>query len=482
MKFILLLLFAITFQCIISTSKAQLSSRDTITPAGKIITVDANSVIRISSINITGNKKTKAYIILREIQFKPGDSIRFVELEKKIKQAHDLVYNTTLFQEVTMETVFISPLDVTVNVIVKEKWYIYPTPQFQLVDRNFNEWIKDYNASLSRVIYGAKFVHYNFSGRRDQLRFYLLNGYARNISFSYSAPYSNSALTEGFAVAAGFTQNREIAYRTSFNNKLLQFKNGDFVRNVFSISGGYTVRKGYYKRHSYGAGYTLLNVNDSLLTNRYNPIYYNSNKGHNGYIDLSYSFQYANTNNINYPLTGTIYGFSALKRGLGFTGDVNMLMLDVYYNKYLALGKNWYSIFEVNGKLKAPFNQPYINQRALGYLNFYLRGLEYYVIDGSAAALGKLTLKKKLISFNIPLPIKSKTLSKFPLTIFAKSFADAGYSYSLPEFSSRLNNKLLYSGGFGVDILTLYDINLKVEYSFNQLNEKGLFLHARGGF
>ena len=41
---------------------------------------------------------------------------------------------------------------------------------------------------------------------------------------------------------------------------------------------------------------------------------------------------------------------------------------------------------------------------------------------------------------------------------------------------------MLYSGGFGIDILTFYDINLKIEYSFNQLNENGLFLHSNGGF
>ena len=28
------------------------------------------------------------------------------------------------------------------------------------------------------------------------------------------------------------------------------------------------------------------------------------------------------------------------------------------------------------------------------------------------------------------------------------------------EFSSRLNNRFLYSGGFGIDILTLYDFKL----------------------
>jgi len=443
---------------------------------------DTSAKVKVVTISISGNKKTKGYIILREMQFKEGDSLLTATLARNLQQAHDQVYNTTLFSDVAITPTFISPTQITISVVVKEKWYIYPTPQFQLVDRNVNEWIKIYNADLNRVIYGVKFAHYNFSGRRDQLRVYLLNGYARNISFAYSAPYSNSALTEGFSVAAGFTQNREVPYYTTWFNKLLQFKNGDFVRNVFSISAGYTVRKSFFKKHSYVLSYTLQNVNDSLLTSRYNPNYYGSAKSHNGYLDMIYSFQYANTNNINYPLRGLVYGGSALKRGFGWKGGINMLQLDGYFARYLPHGKNWYSSFQVNAKIKAPFEQSYFNQRAFGYGDLFLRGLEYYVIDGVAATLGKYTLKKKIWAFDVPVPFKNRLASKIPFTIFAKTYGDAGYSYNKPEFYSVLNNRLLYSGGFGLDILTLYDINLKIEYSLNQLGEKGVFLQMRGGF
>ncbi len=477
------MLLVLIFSVFISIpSHAQLDSFDKKEMLPSKDSTFRDSVVTINAINIVGNQKTKSYIILREIPFKTGDSLTFLNFTTNLKQAHDQVYNMTLFEDVIITPLFVSSSKVIITVVVKEKWYIYPTPQFQLVDRNLNEWIKVYNANLSRVIYGAKFAHYNFSGRRDQLRVYILNGYARNFSFSYSAPYSNSALTEGFAVAASFTQNREVAYKTTYFNKLLQYHNNYFVRNVFSVSGGYTVRKGFFKRHAYSIGYTLLNVNDSLLTPRYNPLYYNSLQAHKSYVDFGYGFQYANTNNINYPLQGSVYGISALKRGLGFTGGVNMLMLDAYVNKYIDHNRNWYSSFEFNGKIKAPFNQPYINQRALGYSNFYLRGLEYYVIDGAAAAVVKYTLRKKLLSFDLPLPVKIKSFSKIPFNIYAKTFADVGYSYIQPQYASRLNNRLLYSGGFGLDLLTLYDINLRLEYSFNQLNEKGLFLHARGGF
>jgi hypothetical protein len=38
---------------------------------------------------------------------------------------------------------------------------------------------------------------------------------------------------------------------------------------------------------------------------------------------------------------------------------------------------------------------------------------------------------------------------------------------------------MLYSGGLGIDILTLYDFTLKLEWSFNQIGQNGLYLHNR---
>ena len=159
-----------------------------------------------------------------------------------------------------------------------------------------------------------------------------------------------------------------------------------------------------------------------------------------------------------------------------------MLKIEAGMNKYFDLGKNWYGSINVNGKIKLPFKQAYINQGGLGYGENYLRGLEYYVIDGVVTALIKSTLKKKIISFNIPFPFIPKVLTKIPFTFFAKTYADMGYAYNKTNAYSKLNNRLLYTGGLGIDVLTLYDINLRFEYSFNQLNNRGLFFHTQNGF
>jgi outer membrane protein assembly factor BamA len=447
---------------------------------------DSAAKFFIRDIIIKGNKKTKDYIILREMHFKKGDSVIIASFNKEMAQAKTQIYNTTLFSELKMEYMVTSVYDVIVVIDVKERWYVYPVPQFKIVDRNINEWLKNYNASLKRVNYGLKFVHYNLSGRRDQLRIYLLSGFSRDFSFSYNAPYSNKKLNEGFVVGAGFSQKKEIAFKTTFTDSLLFYRHdperSKFVGSTFYINTGYSIRKGFFNRYSFYAGFTQAKVSDSIVLPKNNPNYFGNAKTTVNFIDLSYTWQYANTNNVLYTTKGKTAYVSLNKKGIGFSGGVNALTAEAGYTKYSDLGKNWFSVITLNGKIRLPFKQAYINQRGLGYGETYLRGLETLVIDGVATALSKFTLKKKLASFKINLPFKLKSLTHIPFTFFGKVYGDAGYAYIKPEYVSNLNNKLLYTGGFGIDILTFYDLNLRFEYSFNQLGQKGLFLHTQGGF
>jgi len=480
MRFPLIFLF-VTF-CILSSDViAQLTPTPTL-PADvqALLNVDTSRKILISSVQIQGNKRTKEYIIRREMRFKQGDSIKASLLPALLEQSRSLIYNTQLFTEVSLIPATTNE-SISIRIDVSEKWYLYPTPQFQLVDRNFNEWINKFNGDLNRVIYGVKFAQYNFSGRRDQLRVSLLTGYARIISLNYSSPFSNRALTEGFAIGSGYTQSREVGFRTTQNNVIANYSTKGFVRQSFSASGAYIIRRGYYNSHVISLGYNSIKVNDSVVTKSGND-YFNSDKNSVRFPDFSYSYRHVNVDNVNYPLKGRFGALSVFKRGLGFKGGINLLEFNVAGSVYLPHGKGWNSSFQLSGKVKAPFDVAYINRRALGFGDFYLRGLEYYVIDGVAASLVQYTLKKKIISFNIPVPFNIKALPKIPVSLFAKTFADGGMSYIPAGFETRLNNRMLYTGGFGLDILTLYDINLKLEYSFNQLGQNGLFLHMKGGF
>ncbi len=445
--------------------------------AQTLVPTDTNYV-KIASILIEGNKKTKSFIIVRELPFAVGDTLLKKDLPQIFKQAAIQIYNINLFIEINLDSVVTNENTLAVTVKVKERWYIYPQPQFSLIDRSFNEWYTTYNADFKRVVYGMDFTHDNFSGRRDNLNITVLTGYARNISFGYSNPYSNSKLTEGYSVFASYTENKELGYKINFFERLLPFKTGLFVRKSFNAGGSYNRRRSAFKRDGVSIDINYLKVNDSVVTTKYNPNYFNSDKSTQNFLDFSYGLSYANTNKNAYPTKGVIYNYGITKRGFKFSGGVNSLILNGSYSQYFTHKHNFFSAVKFAGNLKLPFEQAFINKRAIGFGNLNLRGLELYIIDGVAAATANYTFSKKLFYIKIPVPFNIKVLPYIPFTVYAKTYTDVGYSYMPQNYSSRLNNKFLRTAGIGVDVLSIYDIVFKVNYSFNQLGEKRLFLQG----
>ncbi len=430
----------------------------------------------VKSIVVSGNKRTKDHIILRELHFKPGDSIVISNLNKELEMAREFIYNTTLFVNVKVSSQITSSTNLDIFIEVKERWYIFPIPYFELADRSFNEWIDKYNAGFDRLSYGIRFFHFNLSGRKDPFSLTLINGFKRNISFDYALPYANRAMTSGFRIGAGYFQTREIPYVTDYNNNLIYFKNENFVKNEWYVKAAYTLRKALKKKETFQVTLRHIQLDDSIVSFK-NPQYFNTNSGKENFVELEYKMQYNNADNILYPLKGTTAKYSIKKQGLGWNAGINKFTVSGDLNQYFPLGKGWFSSVRLSGEMSLPFNQPYYNQKAIGYEQNYLRGYEKFVIDGVAFAFAKLDLKKRMASFSIPTFINSKTYNKFPFTLYAKTFGDAGYVYNQPRFESRLNNRLLFSGGFGLDIVTLYDFKISVECSLNQFNQNGLFLH-----
>ncbi|MEQ1554954.1 MAG: POTRA domain-containing protein, partial [Ferruginibacter sp.] len=439
----------------------------------------ANEKFFIAAIKIDGNKRTKEYIILREMPFAIGDSLFKKELTKTIEQTKNQISNTNLFSEIkiTLDSTLYKNLQVNIN--VKERLYFYPLPKIQLVDR-FNTWLKDYNASFNRTIYGLDLTQYNFSGRRDNFNLTALTGYARVLSIGYNSLYSNAKLTEGFSIGASLSENKEIGYNTSTNNRILFYKKDYFTRKNYSIGASYNKRNNYFKRTTIFLNLRYSIVDDSI-TNFKNKNYFNNNNSHQLIPEIGYSVSYSNTDKIKYPLKGMEYNYSFSKRGVGIKGGINNTTLYGSFSKYFTLKNTFYTSVVTAAILKLPLEQAYINRRAIGVGNLDLRGLELYQIDGVAAATTNLTLSKKIIAFVIPIPFKIKYVPNIPVRIMAKTFSDFGYSY-IPNQTTLLNNKFLYTAGFGIDVITLYDIVFKVEYSFNQLGQKGVFLHGNSGF
>lgn len=435
-------------------------------PAGKSLFIVRNIVIQ-------GNKRTRAEIILREIPFKPGEEYLLQSLVRKFEGARKQLMNTTLFHTVVVALKSFDGHFIDVLVEVKERWYIFPVPYFKPVDRNLNQWLVEQNASLSRVNYGAKLLYNNATGRNDKLRAWVINGYTRQLSFSYDRLYIDKKMKWGMNVGLAMGKNKEINYNT-INNKQSFLKDEDFVRSFFNASAEVTYRRAIKTRHRIGVAYTREAISDTIV--KLNPGYFPSALKKISYPEIYYQISYFDVDYIPYPTRG--YAFEAGIGKKGFNGRMNVWQVGVKGLGSWPTGKRSFFSVGVNGLLKLPFKQPYYNQRAFGYGTLFLQGYEYYVIDGVAAGFVKTTLTRRLFKLNIKIPGgKKREPQRIPFTFYGKVYGNAGYAHNPQPGNNFLANRMLYSGGFGIDIFSLYDVTFKLEWSFNQLGQNGLFLH-----
>lgn len=433
-----------------------------------------DDLIIVDSISVSGNKKTKTPVILREMTVKEGDTLSAGELKNHLKESQEEVYNTSLFLNVNLIT-HLHQNRLYVEIVVEERWYIFPVPFFQLADRSFNEWIKTYHGDLSRISYGLMFTHFNFTGHKDRLALIFINGFKRNISFEYTAPGINKSLTTGIKVGAGFEQTREIPIRTDSMNKLVYYKTDDFVKDEQFLKAAVIIRKHIKKMETFTVKVGQVTVSDSIIS-KYNPDYFFSNDNKQLYTELEYWLQYRDVDNLMYPLEGHTISLKLIKKGLGWSGGINQFTIKPNINWYVDLKNKWYFSLRTGAEINLPLEQPYFNKKGLGYKEDYIRGLQYYVLDGPIYAYSKLDLKKKLVYFTVPTFLKSSSpYSRIPFTIYAKTFADFGYAYS-PQ-KAQLNNRFLYSGGVGFDIVMVHDFKISFEFTLNQLGQNGIFLH-----
>lgn len=439
--------------------------------------VENSVAFTIREIIITGNRRTRESIILREVPFRSGERYPLQELVKKFEDARRQLMNTALFHEVVVAMVKSEGYVVDVSVDVRERWYIFPVPYFKPVDRNLNQWLFEKNASLSRVNYGLKVLHNNTTGRNDKLRLFLIAGYTKQFSVTYDRLYIDKDMRWGLTTSFSVGRNRELNYNT-IDDKQVFLKHEDYLRNFLSTNVDITYRRAIKTRHRVGIGYTLEDVKDTVI--QLNPHYFEDGQSRISYPEIYYRMSYYDLDYIPYPTRGYAAEFSVGKKGLN--KQVNVWYLSAKGAGSWHTGKRSFFNVIAYGHVKAPFRQPYFMQRFLGYGDAFLQGYEYYVVDGVAGGFLKTTWTRELFNFSIKSPNRISLPPRIPFRIFAKVFGNAGYVHNPVPGINSLSNKMLYSAGLGLDIFTSYDFTLKLEWTFNQLGQNGLFLHRKSIF
>lgn len=449
-------------------------------------TLSAQSVL-VERILVSGNEKTKEKVILRELNFQEGDSILLSNMMEQFTQNRLFLMNTGLFGDVKINVkewdTEQNKLEVTVK--VEEALPIYPIPIFELADRNFNVWWKEQNRDLSRINFGMQVSHINLTGRRDRLKITGQLGYTKKLEIEYDLPGINKAKTIGLKLNFLRTLNKEIAYQTA-NNKL------DFERVEDRIlqrrlrgSMEFTYRPKLQTYHQLGMFFHRRRIDDFVKDNL-NSDYFGNDKNLLNYFSLNYNFIVDKRDIKPYPLTGNYFFGSIKKEGLGITGDRNALSLSSKYAQYFKVSKKW----SIETILRANYSfirsqQPYYDVRALGYFEDYIRGYEYYVIDGIDFFYNKTSLRFELfngkINFGKLSPIQS--LQMMETRAYLTINNDIGYAND-PFYGQEnsLNQQFLWGKGIGLDLIVYYSLVLQLEYSYNHEREGGVYVHIRVSF
>lgn len=433
----------------------------------------------VSSIRIFGNNITRADIIIREVQFKEGDTLCINEVGEKMEISRQQIMNTRLFNEVNFRLDTVDAEAMHVIIEVKERWYVWPIPKIEVADRNFNQWWL--TRDLSRINIGLSTVIQNVRGRNETLRINLMTGYTQLVGLDYYFPFINKRKTIGLGIGGDWMANREIWYITR-NDKVQFFQLDDaFAHQKWEANARLVHRPHFYSTHTLGLKVGAGIIADTVLSPELNPLFFSNGQTRQRYVGIQYRLIKNRIDFINYPLKGYISELQADYLLMDGGSSPSLGIIRVNHRRFTELAEGFFGAAGIYGGLNISRQLPYHASRALGYRDF-IRGFEYYVADGSAFIMVKTNLRMRLfpqLNFELPL-ISHPKFKKVPVNAYLGPYFDAGYVNGRDNLDiNTLPDKMLFGTGLGLDITSYYDRVMRIEYSYNSLGEWGWFVHFR---
>ncbi len=438
-------------------------------------TVEKEKKVYIRNIVIKGNDITSEFVVRREMNLNTGDEIPEADLLNVVEDNRQRILNCQLFVTTSVSIINRKNDSLDVEYTVKELFYWNAHPFVGLADRNFNVWFYDYNHKLNRLNIGADINRKNFRGRREEIGIEGQVGFNKHLYLYYTNPYIDKTLKNGIRAVLSYNTGKEIQAITDSNKQVFY---RDEMRNPYEwwrAEFSYLYRPGYATIHELRLGFNHYNISQQLFEMQPNFL---SGRRSLSIPEIMYKFRFNNTNDRNYPTNGWMIESFVEQKGLGLLKDFSQMQLYAHVARFVPIRKNLSASAHFRGRVFGPDKQPYFNYRAMGYKSDYVRGYEYYIVDGSHYALLRADLRQRVFHYNFRQNI-FPIFKLVPVDLYAKIYNDMGYVYSNNFGNSFLNNKFLNGYGLGVDVVFSYYVKLRLEYSFNGLNEKGLFLNLR---
>ncbi len=432
---------------------------------------------QLRDIAIEGNKVTRDFIVLREVELKLDSSYCEDDIERLAQNSADNLMRTRLFNFAELVPTY---QDSTVSITIKvtERWYIFPLPVFELADPNFNIWweTRDFN----RVNVGLNVDHNNFLGLADKLSLRFKWGYNRELGFAYNKPYINKERTVGASVSVKYQQRYEVIYATAGNERSQFARLGESIREEWHNKLDVYYRPGNRFTSYFTLWQRSTQVSDSVRLLA--PRYY-GDRTRLDYLGFSFYFVYDSRDLPSYPLNGWFGSLELAHPGINPAKnyDFGIYSTKLVVNHFRPISKRLFWAGGVNAGVLSARQLPYFFQFGFG-ISGNVRGHEFTFIDAQRYAVIKNNVKLALLrgkEINLPL-IKNPSFGRVPIDIFLGTHVDLAYTEDdLYSFRNPLDRQWLVGYGLGLDFVTYYDKVFRVEYSWNRFGQSGLYLHFK---
>ncbi|HRD07594.1 MAG: POTRA domain-containing protein [Saprospiraceae bacterium] len=441
--------------------------------------------VYLADVEVVGLKHTRFHVVMNELDIAIGDSLDLTGLADVLQRNEQRLLSTGLFSlaDINIKHWDAEKGEIGLSLEVKESWYIYPAPIFELADRSFNVWWKEMNCDFDRVNYGIRIDHLNLTGRKDKFKIKFQQGYTRKYELEYNFPYLKG--TWGVGAVISYAENKELGFITSGNKVLFRRKPDEStVLRRFRTGLTATKRASAFAFHTLRMEYQYNSVDD-VVVREWNPNYYPHGDNYIQFFRLLYVFRFNHTIFPTYPEGGYAMAFEALADGLGL-GNYNNLAGAAEFEAYTQPFKG----FIVGGKIKAKWNFtrnkiPYSNYQALGYGSDVLRGYELYVMDGTDFAWLKTSARLRLLdhNFNLGGTMPLKAFNVMPVRFFIKFTAETGYAAdNFYAVHNPFSNRWLLGYGPGLDLLLYNNFLLSLEYNTNHVGESAFYYKSKFNF
>ncbi|MCX8080073.1 MAG: hypothetical protein N3F09_02420 [Bacteroidia bacterium] len=436
----------------------------------------------LKKITTKGNDKTKSYVIKRECPLAENDSVPEHLIEEIRTQTQKNLMRTQLFvYDSVLVNKDLSSRCFTLEIHVKERWYIIPATYVSFLDRNVNAWWL--NKDWKRILLGCYLLIDNTTGNKDRLYFHVAYGYNQVLGIVYRFPYLNKKQTLGIRMEYTYEKSGNLHYGIRDNRQLTKYSPFPYLLLGQTSGASVLYRPATLSEHKFNFYHRAFKISDTLLLLQ--PYFFHIDKNKFSFFNLGYEFHFDQRDNKFNPMQG--FSFS-LKSDYYFNQTSFRLAIhQISLQYHHAFFKKFIGSFLAAGRNMISENYPgYFFIRGLGYGNYTIRGFEYFIMDGGNYLFGRSTLRYVLLPtryFKLPFR-RLRQFNEVPFSMELTAFADAGktdLNFDVLPDDIFNKTKIPFGYGFGLQISSYYDFVLRFEYSITPYL-KGFYLGFGSGF